>query len=90
MEFHQFTDTHASRCHESDNKVIRIFFILPEATFQIFIIRLTNDPVQKGGVLPSKMPVDNPYVPVIAEAAREVYGDYVMYPCRPSTTPDFL
>ena len=44
----------------------------------------------KGRVLPSKMPVDNPYVPVIAEAAREVYGDYVMYPCRPSTTPDFL
>lgn len=31
----------------------------------------------------------NPYVPVIAEAAREVYGDYVMYPCRPSTTPGF-
>lgn len=44
----------------------------------------------KGGVLPSKTPVDHPYVPVIAEAVREVYGDYVVYPCRPSTAPDFL
>ena len=59
---------------------------------QIFEVRVPLQEVveMKGGVLPSKTPVDNPYVPVIAEATREVYGDYVVYPCRPSTAPDFL
>ncbi|NLT57564.1 MAG: M20/M25/M40 family metallo-hydrolase [Clostridiales bacterium] len=46
--------------------------------------------VKTGGVPPSKTPVENAYVPVIAEVTREVYGDYVIYPCRPSTAPDFL
>ena len=44
----------------------------------------------KGGVLPSKTPVDHEYVPVISQVTKEVYGDYVVYPCRPSTAPDFL
>ena len=43
-----------------------------------------------GGVLPSKTPVSNPYVPVISQVVREVYGDYIIYPCRPSTAPDYL
>lgn len=43
-----------------------------------------------GGVLPSKTPVDNPYVPVISQVVREVYEDFVIYPCRPSTAPDYL
>lgn len=44
----------------------------------------------RGGVLPSKTPVDHAFVPVIAEAVKKVYGDYVIYPCRPSTAPDYL
>ena len=44
----------------------------------------------RGGVLPSKTPVDHPFVPVIEKAVRQVYGDYVVYPCRPSTAPDYL
>ncbi|MBS5603363.1 MAG: M20/M25/M40 family metallo-hydrolase [Enterocloster asparagiformis] len=43
-----------------------------------------------GGVFPSKTPVGNSYVPVISRVVREVYGDYVIYPCRPSTAPDYL
>lgn len=44
----------------------------------------------EGGVLPSKTPVGNPYVPVIGRATKAVYQDFVIYPCRPSTAPDYL
>ena len=44
----------------------------------------------KGGTYPSKTPVDNRFVPTIARATKEVFGSYVIYPCRPSSAPDFL
>lgn len=44
----------------------------------------------RGGVLPSRTPVDNKFVPLIGEVVGKVYGDYVIYPCRPSTAPDYL
>ncbi|MFZ5755101.1 MAG: hypothetical protein ACOY3J_12805, partial [Bacillota bacterium] len=44
----------------------------------------------KGCVEPSKTPVDTPYLPLIEEATRETYGEYILYPSRPSTAPDYL
>ena len=44
----------------------------------------------KGGTYPSKTPVENQYVPVIAQVTQEVYGSHVIYPCRPSSAPDYL
>lgn len=46
--------------------------------------------VKTGGVEPSKTPLDSPYVPVIQKVTEEVYGGCVVYPCRPSTAPDYL
>lgn len=44
----------------------------------------------KGGTYPSKTPVENRFVPYIARATENVYGNYVVYPCRPSSAPDYL
>ena len=68
----------------------------PEAIYRkvaAYIRKLGYENVEvqmKGGVLPSKTPVDHEYVPVISQVTKEVYGDYVVYPCCPSTAPDFL
>ena len=42
------------------------------------------------GLLPSKTPLDTPFLPTIIRACQEVYGEYVIYPCRPSSAPDYL
>ncbi|MBU2699445.1 acetylornithine deacetylase/succinyl-diaminopimelate desuccinylase-like protein [Sporomusaceae bacterium BoRhaA] len=46
--------------------------------------------IKESAVEPSKTPLDNKYVPIIEEVTKEVYGDYVVYSCRPSTAPDYL
>jgi len=46
--------------------------------------------IKKSSVEPSKTSIDNRYVPVIEKVTKEVYGSYVVYPCRPSTAPDYL
>lgn len=43
-----------------------------------------------GAVEPSKTDVNTPWLPVLERSTREVYGKYVIYPCRPSTAPDYL
>lgn len=45
---------------------------------------------RKGSVEPSKTPIDTQYLPLIEKATRETYGEYIVYPCRPSTAPDYL
>ena len=42
------------------------------------------------GVEPSKTPVTTPWLPMIEQATKDIYGAYVIYPCRPSTAPDYL
>ena len=50
-----------------------------------------NVTVKFGGTTrPSKTDVDTPYLPAIEEICREIYGEYIIYPCRPSSAPDFL
>lgn len=43
-----------------------------------------------GSTKPSKTPVENQYVDIISNVTKEVYGDVVVYPCRPSSAPDYL
>lgn len=43
-----------------------------------------------GAVEPSKTDVNTPWLPVIEKSTQEIYGKYVIYPCRPSTAPDYL
>lgn len=43
-----------------------------------------------GGLEPSKTPIDTPYLPLIAKVTQQIYGPYVIYPCRPSSAPDYL
>lgn len=38
----------------------------------------------------SKTDIETPYLNVIEQAAKLVYGDYIVYPCRPSSAPDYL
>lgn len=46
--------------------------------------------LEEGYLEPSKTPVDTPFLPAIEEVTREIYGSYVIYPCRPSSAPDYL
>lgn len=46
--------------------------------------------INTGGVEPSKTDISTQYLPIIEQATQEVYGEYVVYPCRPSTAPDFI
>lgn len=43
-----------------------------------------------GFIEPSKTSIDTPYLPIVEEATRAVYGKYVTYSCRPSSAPDYL
>ncbi len=43
-----------------------------------------------GMVEPSKTDVSTPWLPVVERSVKDIYGEYVIYPCRPSTAPDFL
>lgn len=68
---------------ESVYQKIRTFvesFQMPEVTVE----------KEPGEIPPSKTPVDTPYLPAIREICQDVYGEYVIYPCRPSSAPDFL
>ena len=29
-------------------------------------------------------------MPAVEEMCRDIYGEYVIYPCRPSSAPDYL
>lgn len=46
--------------------------------------------IKTGAVHPSKTDINTPYLPVVEKATKEIYGEYVIYPIRPSTAPDFL
>lgn len=39
---------------------------------------------------PSKTPVDTPYLAPVEKATAAVFGNYMIYPNRPSTAPDYL
>lgn len=43
-----------------------------------------------GSTEPSKTDITTPYLPVIEEVTKAIYGNYVIYPCRPSSAPDYL
>lgn len=64
-----------------------------EKKIKNYISSLGYDDVEvlcEGGVEPSKTDINTPYLPVVEEATRAIYGNYVVYPCRPSTAPDYL
>lgn len=46
--------------------------------------------IRTGSVLPSKTDVNTPFLPIVEKAVKAIYGEYVIYPCRPSTAPDYL
>ena len=46
--------------------------------------------LEDGYLEPSKTPVDTPFLPSIEKVTQEIYGSYVIYPCRPSSAPDYL
>lgn len=46
--------------------------------------------LEDGYLEPSKTPVDTPFLPSIEKVTKEIYGSYVIYPCRPSSAPDYL
>jgi acetylornithine deacetylase/succinyl-diaminopimelate desuccinylase-like protein len=48
------------------------------------------DVIKTNSVEPSKTDINTPYLPVVEKATKEIYGNYVIYPIRPSTAPDFL
>lgn len=68
----------------------------PDETFRKvrnYILSLGYSNVEftyKGGTYPSKTSIENKFVPIIARATGEVFGNYVIYPCRPSSAPDYL
>ena len=39
---------------------------------------------------PAKTPVDTPYLAPVEAATGKVFGNYMIYPNRPSTAPDYL
>ena len=50
-----------------------------------------NVAVECGGITqPSKTDVTTPFLPAIEKICRDIYGEYVIYPCRPSSAPDYL
>ena len=42
------------------------------------------------GIPPSKTDVSTPWLSVVEKATKDIYGNYVIYPIRPSSAPDFL
>lgn len=60
---------------------------------QDYVVHLGYDDVEvigNGGVEPSKTDISTPFLPVVEQATHDIYGEYVIYPCRPSTAPDYL
>lgn len=50
-----------------------------------------NVKIENDGYIPSsKTDVNMPYLPAVEEICRDIYGEYVIYPCRPSSAPDYL
>lgn len=43
-----------------------------------------------GCIPPSQTDVTTPYLPPIEELCSRIYGSYILYPCRPSSAPDYL
>lgn len=68
-------------CDEIYNKLVRY---IEDLGYDNVVIE------RKGGVEPSKTPIENEYLPLIEKATKETFGDYIIYPCRPSTAPDYL
>ena len=47
-----------------------------------------NVKIENDGYIPSsKTDVNTPYLPAVEEICRDIYGEYVIYPCRPSSAP---
>ena len=46
--------------------------------------------VYEGCIPPSQTEVTTPYLPAVEEICRQIYGEYILYPCRPSSAPDYL
>lgn len=44
----------------------------------------------EGSIEPSKTDMTTPYLPAIESVTKAIYGQYVTYPCRPSSAPDYL
>lgn len=42
------------------------------------------------GLPPSKTDIDTPWLSIIEQATKDIYGTYVIYPIRPSSAPDYL
>ncbi|MDY4031789.1 MAG: M20/M25/M40 family metallo-hydrolase [Pyramidobacter sp.] len=70
---------------------------MPDDVFdkvECFIRELGYDDVEitgRGdGTPPSKTDVSTPWLPIIEQATKDIYGEYVIYPIRPSSAPDYL
>lgn len=58
-----------------------------------YIAALGYDNVElefEGCIPPSQTDVSTPYLPAVEDICTQIYGDYILYPCRPSSAPDFL
>lgn len=68
----------------------------PEKVFrklQSYVLALGCDNVKltmESALPPSKTPMCTPWLPAVEEACSRIYGQYVIYPCRPSSAPDYL
>ena len=68
----------------------------PEKVFQcikrhVEMMGYDNVKIENDGYIPSsKTDVNTPYLPAVEEICRDIYGEYVIYPCRPSSAPDYL
>ena len=58
---------------------------------QVEMMGYDNVKIENDGYIPSsKTDVNTPYLPAVEEICRDIYGEYVIYPCRPSSAPDYL
>lgn len=58
-----------------------------------YVAQLGYDNAQvlfEGCTSPSQTDVSTPYLPAIEELCQQIYGEYILYPCRPSSAPDYL
>lgn len=71
--------------HQDGNKILE--------NLRNYIKELGYDNVEvicHGITEPAKTPVDTPYLAPVEAATRKVLGNYMIYPNRPSTAPDYL
>jgi acetylornithine deacetylase/succinyl-diaminopimelate desuccinylase-like protein len=65
--------------------------ILTKMQDYLKVLGYDNATLEKSSSIePSKTPIDTPWLPIVAKVTKHIYGQYVIYPCRPSSAPDYL